>query len=251
MPVRPLLPGRKWIARFSGGVADLEGTAYAGPARSWSFETGAVVLPGSIDPTRFHVRIPANGVATDLRRPGRLAGHRRLVGLALRGGPWLGRDPVRNTYPVGANGSFQGTVGRLPDYPVSIESEIWAVVIGPSNQVEAEFRVGPLTSADGKGFVAPPGEALTFRSADGMLVEVPAAAFDQATLVRIELLDPARVGRGEPRRHGARRLRQRRFRRAAPRRPCGSTCRRRPPPGRQRRLHRRRSKPCPGASGCS
>lgn len=198
LPVRPLLPGRTWIARFSGGVTDLQGTAYAGSARSWSFSTGDVVLPGSIDPTRFHVRIPENGVAAIFADPGALPGTGGWSVSPYVVGPWRGRDPVRNTYPVAANGSFQGTLGRLPDYPVTIESAIWVVVLGPSNQVEAEFEVGPLVSADGKGFVAKPGEALTFRSAEGVVVDVPAEAFDKATMVRIEMLDPSRIGVATP-----------------------------------------------------
>jgi RHS repeat-associated protein len=197
VPLRPLLPGRRFIARFSGGVADREGTPYSGPARSWSFATGAAVLPGSIDPTRFHVRIPENGVAAVFADPGALPGTGDWSVSPYVVGPWPGRDPIRDSFGVNVNGSFQGTAGR-PEYPVTIESEIWVQVIGPSDQVEAEFRIGPLTSADGKGFVAAPGEALTFRSAEGVLVEVPAGAFERATLVRIELLDPSRVGAALP-----------------------------------------------------
>jgi RHS repeat-associated protein len=197
VPLRPLLPGRRFIARFSGGVADREGTPYSGPARSWSFATGAAVLPGSIDPTRFHVRIPENGVAAVFADPGALPGTGDWSVSPYVVGPWPGRDPIRDSFGVNVNGSFQGTAGR-PEYPVTIESEIWVEVIGPSDQVEAEFRIGPLTSADGKGFVAAPGEALTFRSAEGVLVEVPAGAFERATLVRIELLDPSRVGAALP-----------------------------------------------------
>jgi hypothetical protein len=58
----------------------------------------------------------------------------------------------------------------------------------------AEFRVGPFTTADGLGFVAPAREAVTFHSAQGHVVDVPAGAFDEPTLVKVRNLDPAMVG---------------------------------------------------------
>jgi hypothetical protein len=56
------------------------------------------------------------------------------------------------------------------------------------------IRRAPVTTADGKGLVAPPGEETTLTTAEGVVVNDPATAFDKATLVKVTKLDPATLG---------------------------------------------------------
>jgi RHS repeat-associated protein len=196
-PDRPLLPGRTFRARFGGGVADAGGTVYAGQPVVWSFSTSAVAVPGGqVHPERFHVRLPANGVAEIYGEPGALpatpSGGVAWVVTPEIEGPLA--DPLRDTFPAAADGSFTGTVGHPPDFAVGFGSRIWVEVFDSAGQLAAEFRLGPFETADGKGFVAPPGEAVSFTSAEGVEVAVPAGAFAEPTLVRVETLDPATAG---------------------------------------------------------
>src|SRR6185369_1610675 len=196
-PSRPLLPGHTFRARFTGGVADAGGTIYAGPPRLWSFSTSTAVAPGGrIHPEKLHVRIPVNGVAEIYGDPGALPGS--LPGQT----PWAVSpeiegpvaDPLRDTFQARADGSFSGTVGHPPQFAVSLGSRVWLKIFDPTGALAAQVRVGPFVTPDGLGFVAPPGEAVTFRSAEGLVVDVPAAAFSTPTLVRIRNLAPSAVG---------------------------------------------------------
>jgi len=63
--------------------------------------------------------------------------------------------------------AFTGTVGHPPSFAVTLGSKIWVKVFDPTGTLAAEFRVGPFTTPDGLGFVAPAGEAVTFHSAEG------------------------------------------------------------------------------------
>ena len=187
---QPLPPGRSWIARFDGGVRDLQGNFYGGAAPlEWRFTTSNLMPPGGqVDPTKFHVELPVNGVIRIWGEPGALpltqSGQAPWVASPYLVGPFVGRDPSLPTLQAQPDGGFEGTVGRA-GYAATIASRVWVKILDPTRQLAAEFEVGPLRSADGKAFVAQPGEAISFRTAEGLVVDVPAAAFDQPTLVRI------------------------------------------------------------------
>lgn len=196
-PSRPLLPGRTFRAHFVGGVADAGGAIYAGQPLLWKFSTStAIVQGGQVHPEKFHIRVPVNGVAEIYGEPGAMPGS--LSGQT----PWAVTpeiegpvaDPRRDTFQGKADGSFTGTVGHPPDFAVTIASKVWVKVFDPAGALAAEFQVGPFTTPDGLGFVAPAGQAVTFRSAEGLVVDVPARAFAKATLVTIRTLDPATLG---------------------------------------------------------
>ncbi|HWN41061.1 MAG TPA: polymorphic toxin-type HINT domain-containing protein [Thermoanaerobaculia bacterium] len=196
-PKRPLLPGRTFRALFTGGVADAGGAIYTGSPVPWKFSTSTAIVPGGqVHPEKFHVRLPVNGVAEIYGEPGALPG-------ALPGQvPWVVTpeiegplaDPQRDTFQARGDGSFTGTVGHPPGFAVTLGSRIWVKVFDPTGTLAAEFRVGPFTTPDGRGFVAPPGEAVTFRSAEGLVVDVPAGAFSKPTLVRVRLLQSSALG---------------------------------------------------------
>ena len=198
---RPLLPGRTFRASFAGGVADAGGAIYAGQPLLWRFSTSSVIVPGGqVHPEKFHIRVPVNGVAQIYGDPGAMPGS--LSGQT----PWAVTpdiegpvaDPRRDTFQGRADGSFTGSVGHPPGFPVTIASKVWVKVFDPTGTLAAEFRVGPFTTPDGLGFVAPPGEAVTFHSAQGLVVDVPAGAFGKPTLVKIRTLDPATIGLPTP-----------------------------------------------------
>src|SRR6185369_12339862 len=200
-PSRPLLPGHTFRARFTGGVADAGGTIYADQPQLWKFSTSSVIVPGGqVHPEKFHIRVPVNGVAQIYGDPGAMPGS--LSGQT----PWAVTpeiegpvaDPLRDTFQGHADGSFTGSVGHPPNFPVTIASKVWVKVFDPTGALAAEFQVGPFTTPDGLGFVAPAGEAVTFRSAQGLVVDVPAGAFSKATLVTIRTLDPATIGLPTP-----------------------------------------------------
>jgi RHS repeat-associated protein len=200
-PARPLLPGRTFRAHFAGGVADAGGAIYTGQPLLWKFSTSSVIVPGGqVHPEKFHIRVPVDGVAEIYGDPGALPGS--LAGQT----PWAVTpeiegpvaDPLRPTFQSRADGSFTGSVGHPPSFPVTIASKVWVKVFDPTNTLAAEFQVGPFTTPDGLGFVAPAGEAVTFHSAEGLVVDVPAGAFSKATLVKIRTLDPATIGLPTP-----------------------------------------------------
>ena len=201
-PSRPLLPGRTFRALFAGSVADAGGTLYAGGPKLWTFSTSTTLVPGGqVHPEKFHVEIPVNGVARIYGEAAKNGEPGALPGAVIGQTPWAVSaeiegplDPVRDTFQGQADGSFIGTVGHVPGFPAELGSRIWVKVFDPTGALAAEFRLGPFEGSDHKSFVAPAGEAVTFRSAEGVVVDVPAGAFDQPTEVRVENLAPSAVG---------------------------------------------------------
>jgi len=203
-PQRWLPPGRTFVATLAGGVRDTGGTPYAGPLPlTWRFSTSTVVAPGGqVHPEKFHIRMPVDGVAQIYGDPG-------AVPVAGPGEVWTispvveGRvaDPERDSFNAdSATGAFTVTVGHPPDFPVTIASRVWVKVVTSIDpeQPAAYFRLGPFATPDGKGFVAPPGEAVTFTTGDGIGVDVPASAFNQATAVTVTTLPPDSIGVDTP-----------------------------------------------------
>ena len=205
-PSYPLPPGRRFIARFSGGVRDATGTPYDGPVPfEWSFTTNTVIpTGGQVHPEKFHIRIPVDGVAE-------LYGDDGAVPVGWTVTPEVEGQVVEielATCPSDTWGGFGRNsltpcqVGLEPNPPVSITSVVWVKVFAPSDPEvpAAHFRVGPFVSPDGRGFVAPAGQATTFTTADGVTVDVPEGAFAAATEVRITTLPPADLGIATPQR---------------------------------------------------
>ena len=182
-------------------MRDAGGTPYAGGPVSWSFTTStAVVLGGEVHPELFHIERPVDGVAVVTGAPGALP-------VAPAGfTPWSVSpileedvaDPVGNTFSADTVGGVSATVGNPPGHPVTEASRVWLRVFDSDGTLAEQFRLGPFATADGRGFIAPPGEDSTFTTADGVAVDVPAGAFDQPTLVTVTPLDPAGIGADLP-----------------------------------------------------
>ena len=99
------------------------------------------------------------------RLPGRRGEPGALPGMLPGQTPWAVTpeiegpvaDPLRETFQGRTDGSFSGTVGHPPGFAVTLESRIWVKVFDPTGTLAAHFRVGPFTTPDGLGFVAPAG----------------------------------------------------------------------------------------------
>ena len=187
-PSRPLPPGKRIAARFSGGIRDTAGTPFGGTLPvDWSFTTSTqFVTGGAIHPERIRLLVPVGGVAQIVGADGALP--------AVTGGtaPWsVWADvegpvcPSRVTQPANVNGGFALTAGCPPTATVTVASRVWLHVIDPTGAEAATFKLGPFSTPDGKGFVATPGDDLVFTTAEGVEVTAPAAAFDAPTLVTV------------------------------------------------------------------
>ena len=178
-PELPLSPGRTFVATFSGGVRDAGGTPYSGGVVRWSFTTASVWLPGGeVRPERFRVERPAGGVAAIVGDPGALP-------IAPAGSPpWTvspivegATDPTTDSFSADGAGGVAATVGHPPAYPVTESDRVWLRVFDPTGTLAATFRLGPFATSDGRGFIAPGGEPVSFTTTDGVTVDVPEGAF--------------------------------------------------------------------------
>ena len=187
-PARPLPPGRRIAARFTGGVRDGAGTLYGGTLPvDWSFTTSTqFVTGGAIHPEKIRLLVPAGGVAQILGADGALP---LVAGGTAPWSVWADVEgpvcPSRITQPANGNGGFALVAGCPPTSPVTIASRVWLHVIDPTGAEAAAYRLGPFTTPDGRGFVATPGDDLVFTSAEGVEVTAPAGAFDVPTLVTV------------------------------------------------------------------
>jgi RHS repeat-associated protein len=185
----PFPPGRRIAARFTGGVRDSVGTAYGGALPvDWAFTTSTqFVTGGAIHPEKIRLLLPVGGVAQVIADPG-------AIPVAAAGTtPWSVWADVENalacpsvvTIPADTSGGFTLNAGCPPTAAVTLASRVSLHVIDLTGAEAATFKLGPFTTPDGKGFVAPPGEATVFTTAEGIEVTAPAAAFDVPTLVKI------------------------------------------------------------------
>ncbi|MCM3877355.1 MAG: Ig-like domain-containing protein, partial [Thermoanaerobaculia bacterium] len=187
-PARPLPPGKRIAARFTGGVRDAAGTLYGGTLPvDWSFTTSTqFVTGGAIHPEKIRILVPVNGVAQIVADDGALP---LVTGGTAPWSVWADVEgpvcPSRVTLPANANGGFTLNAGCPPTAPVTISSRVWLHVIDPTGTEAATFRLGPFRTPDGKGFVAAPGDDTVFTTAEGVEVTAPAAAFDVPTLVKV------------------------------------------------------------------
>jgi RHS repeat-associated protein len=122
--------------------------------------------------------------------------------------PWAVSPLIVNdgVYPTTVPSHSVDTVGGLapitlgtPDHPATIHSEIWVRVFDPTSTLATTFRVGPYASPDGLAFVAPGGEDVSFTiagndEAPDIVIDVPAAAFDDPTVVRITRREDEPIG---------------------------------------------------------
>src|SRR5262249_8608357 len=145
-PTRPLPAGRRFIARFTGGVRDAGGTPYQGAVPyGWSFATSTVVAPGGqVDPTKIRLLVPQNGTAQVVGLAGALptvlAGSTPWAVVAEVDAPAVCSSLTTNQ--AGVDGSFSTTSGCAA-VPATIASKVYLKVFDPQGNLAAQIKLGP------------------------------------------------------------------------------------------------------------
>jgi RHS repeat-associated protein len=173
-----LNPGTRYVATLASSVRGINGTPL-GATFAWSFTTAATFSNSELHPEKIRITIPdANGAV-------------KITGLAgALPENWLA-IPVRRVRDFGtpysgkaaADGSF--TINVDHDR-VAISDEIDLRVLNTNGALSAIIPLTPFVDPNGRAFVAPANRAVTFTSADGVTVAVPAGAFEQATLIEVK-----------------------------------------------------------------
>jgi RHS repeat-associated protein len=153
---------------------------------SATFATVDTLSSPNVDPSKIRITMPdANGRANIIGAAGALTEGWNAVAVRRF------RD-FSNRPQDTANGQRSFLIelgtGTDPLNRVTFADEIYLQIINPAGSVAAIVQLGPFTTEDGRGFVAPAGKAITFTTPDNVTVAVPAEAFDVPTVVRV---DPA------------------------------------------------------------
>jgi len=182
-PSRPLFAATTYVVTIQSSLRGTNGAPLPGNL-SFRFLTGSIPTNANLDPLKVHISIPENGVSRIYGDAGALPAGWRVV-------------PVRATVDfitryqadVANDGSFSLQVGNGGDASdrITFDDIIDLRVINPAGNVAAVIRLTPFVTADGKGFIAPFGVQTTFRSAEGIVVNVPAGTFDEPTLVSVSI----------------------------------------------------------------
>ena len=177
----PLRAGARYAITVNPSIRTSAGAAFGRTFTSY-FTTRAVATNANIRRELISITIPdAAGQSLVTGRPGALPAGSGAV--AVR----------RNRYFVesygataASDGSFSFVIGRDPADRVSTSDVIDLQVIHPdSKAIVAVIRLTPFVSADGKSFLAPVDVETKF-TAGGIIVTVPANAFETPTMVTIE-----------------------------------------------------------------
>jgi RHS repeat-associated protein len=193
-PSRPLPGSRYYEARFTGGVRDQNGTPYVGGPRAWRFASAmGVPAGGQVNPSKIHILLPSGGTAQIIGDPGAVpAGWGVSADIE---GPVI--CPSIATVPANSQGAFTYTAGCPPTVPVTLESRVHLKVFAPEPggtfSLAATIKLGPFVTADGRGVVAPPNEATTYTTPEGINVEIPDGAFEVETLVTLTKRAPSSI----------------------------------------------------------
>ncbi|MFL6247287.1 MAG: Ig-like domain-containing protein [Thermoanaerobaculia bacterium] len=180
-PGETLQQGRRYVAAIAADVRGSNG-ALLGQAYTFSFTTAATVTNDEVHPERIRITIPdANGISKIIGSAG-----------ALKAG-WLavpvrrGKDLATPSSAVAASdGAFSVTIGG-----VTIDDAIDLRVLNNNGALTAIIPLTPFAAEDGKAFIAPANAAVSFTSADGITIDVPAGAFDSATRIDVVPASPA------------------------------------------------------------
>ncbi|HMJ82987.1 MAG TPA: Ig-like domain-containing protein, partial [Vicinamibacterales bacterium] len=180
-PSRPLVAGAQYVVTIHATLRGVNGASF-GHDYSFSFSTKTIATNQGIDPLKVHITIPENGVSRISGEAGAIPAGWHLVPVRQ------GVDFITRYQTAAANdGSFSLLAGSGIDASdrITVDDVIDLDVINPAGNIAAVIRLTPFITADGKGFIAPFGVTTTFRSAEGIVVTVPAGAFDEPRLVNV------------------------------------------------------------------
>ncbi|HJQ41121.1 MAG TPA: Ig-like domain-containing protein [Thermoanaerobaculia bacterium] len=173
-----LNPGTRYVATLASSVRGISGTPL-GETFAWSFTTATTFSNSELHPEKIRITIPdANGAV-------------KITGLALALPENWVAIPVRRVRdfgtPYSAKAAADGTFTINVDHDrVTISDEIDLRVLNNNGALSAIIPLTPFIDPNGRAFVAPANRAVTFTSADGTTVAVPAGAFDVATLIEVK-----------------------------------------------------------------
>ncbi|HEX8171499.1 MAG TPA: Ig-like domain-containing protein [Thermoanaerobaculia bacterium] len=176
-----LRPGRRYSVSVSPTVRGSNGTPL-GQAYTFAFTTVAFLTSGELHPERIHITIPdANGVATITGTAGALRDNWLAIPVR-RGNDFLTKYSVKAAH----DGSFTLVIGGdSPRDRVTLDDLIDLRVLNGNGALAAIVPLTPFTSPDGRAFIAPSSVSVSFVSADGIGIKVPAGAFDVATRIDV------------------------------------------------------------------
>ncbi|MEA2327679.1 MAG: hypothetical protein QOE68_2638, partial [Thermoanaerobaculia bacterium] len=183
--------GSRYVLTVAPTIRSAAGRLFGRTAVS-HFSTAALAASNTtIHPEKIHITIPdANGVSIITGAPGALPlGDQALAvrrGLAFTNAP--------QTTVTNSDGSFSFNAGDGARDVVSTTDVIDLEVIDKvSYAIVAIIPLTPFVTADGTGFIAPPGVTTTFTTAAplNVTVTVPAGAFATPTLVQVSAGSPS------------------------------------------------------------
>lgn len=149
-----------------------------------TFSTVSTLTSPKVDPSKIRITMPdANGRAQIIGAPGALEEHWNAV--AVRRFRDFSNRP-QDTADGQRSFLIQLGEGTDPNNRVTIADEIYLQIINDAGAVAAIVPLGPFTTEDGRGFVAPANKASTFTTVDQITIAVPAGAFDVPTVVHLE-----------------------------------------------------------------
>lgn len=145
----------------------------------WEFTTRAIPTNVAIHPELVRITLPdASGISTLVARAGALPSGDQA--LAIRRNH---NFATQYQGTVATDGSVTFVVGDVTDV-LSVNDAIDLQVIdATSHAIVAVIPLTPFTTLDGKGFLAPVDRDTRFTTSDGLVVTVPAGAFDAPTIV--------------------------------------------------------------------
>jgi len=172
-----LSAGTRYVATVSPALRGINGTPL-GQSYAFSFTTATTFTNSEIHPEKIKITIPdANGLSKITGAAGALPAN------------WVA-IPVRRVRDFGHN--YSGTAASDGAFSITINQdrvtfadEIDLRVLNNNGALSAIIPLTPFVAENGRAFVAPANRAVTFTSADGIAVAVPAGAFEQATLIEM------------------------------------------------------------------
>ncbi|HUP60264.1 MAG TPA: Ig-like domain-containing protein [Thermoanaerobaculia bacterium] len=185
MANEPLRAASRYSITVAPTIRTTTGTPF-GRTVTTQFSTRAIP-PGNtaIHPELVRITIPdESGKSIISGKPGALPNGAQA--LAVRRGRFF---IVSYSATVSSDGSFSFDAGHLdPRDRIFTSDAIDLQVLDPvSRAIVAIIELTPFVTADGKGFLAPANRTTTFSSGDGMVVTVPAGAFDEAARIDVHL----------------------------------------------------------------
>ena len=183
-----LEPNTRYTVVVSPATRGINGAALNAP-HAFFFTTVTRITDSQIDAAKIRITIPdANGHSRIIGGPGALPAN--WLAVAVR----RGIDFAPNPQATGASDrSFAIDINQR----VALTDVIDLRVLNDNGALAAIIPLTPFVSEDRRAFVASSG-AVTFTSADGIGVAVPAGAFDEPTVIRVEPAQQA-VFSGVPR----------------------------------------------------